>query len=166
MYKPVFLQFIFNKTLQTASELSERYTFPILGEFLSDKAKTHKKFGQWLDKLIGDVQTLPDDQQVYELVAAGIRASVVELPVKLVITGTVEEIKLKEIGNTISKLLPEGYIVEIASNPVYNAKFLANLKQYEILLVEAKGVSQKPEIAKLVDMLQRNEIKIVGSVII
>lgn len=163
-YGIIFLQIVFDKKLRAADELRKHYTFPVLGEFLSAKAKEHNKFNQKLDRLTGDVQTLPEKQQVYELIAAGIQAGT-SVPVKLIITGTVEESKIQEVGSAVRQQLPDGYSVEIAGNPVYNADLLVNLKQYEVLLVEAKGVSLKPEISKLVDVLQRNEIKVVGSVV-
>lgn len=164
-YGIIFLQFIFDKKLRTATELREHYTFPVLGEFYSAKAKKHKGFDQWIDQLMGDTQTLSEEQQVYELIGASIQASELTLPTSLLVTGTVDEEKLQEIGDGLSKLLPNDYTVEVAGNPIYNADLLINLKQYTILLVEAKGVSKKQEIAKLVDVLQRNEINVVGSVV-
>lgn len=161
----IFLQFIFDHRLRTSCELKERYNLPILGEFSSEAAKKHGKFGQWLDKLSGDVQTLPGEQQVYELIAAGVQASVAALPMQLAVTGTVSKEILGQIGEQLKSLLPDTYKIKVEANPVYNAAFLVELKQYTVLLVEAKGVSDKMEIEKLAEVLQRSQVKVVGAVV-
>lgn len=161
----IFLQFILDRRLRASVDLKERYNFPILGEFSSEDAKKHGKFGQWMDKLSGDVQTLPEEQQVYELIAAGVRTSVEELPVHLAVTGTVSRELLDQIGGQLKSLLPNTYGIKVETNPVYNAAFLADLKQYTVLLVEAKGVSDRREIDKLAEVLCRNKVKVVGAVV-
>lgn len=161
----IFLQFIFNYRLRTSGELKERYNYPILGEFSSEAAKKHGKFGQWLDKLSGDVQTLPEEQQVYELIAAGVQAPEAALPMQLAVTGTVSKGTLSQVGEQLKSLLPDTYKIKVETNPVYNATFLADLKQYTVLLVEAKGASDKREIEKLAEVLHRNEVKVIGAVV-
>lgn len=162
----IFLQFILNKKLRTSDELKEQYGFPILGEFSSAAVKDHNKFDQMLDQLVGDVQTLPEEEQVYKLIAAGIQTPASPLPMQLVVTGTVEKEVLQEVGNQLNGLLPEDYKITGAVNPVYNPGLLAKLKEYTILLVEQKGVSDKREIAKLAEVLRRNEVVVVGAVVL
>ena len=161
----IFLQFILDHRLRASGELKERYGLPILGEFSSEAAKKHGKFGRWLDKVSGDVQTLPEDRQVYELIAAGVQTPVAELPMQLVVTGTVSKDILSQVGEQLKSLLPDTYEIKVEANPVYNATFLTDLKQYTVLLVEAKGVSDKREIEKLAEVLQRNEVKVIGAVV-
>lgn len=162
----IFLQYMMYKKLRSSGELKEQYGFPILGEFSSDAAKEHNKFDQMLDKLVGDVQTLPEEQQVYKLIAAGIQTPASPLPMQLVVTGTVEKEMLKEVGNQLNGLLPEDYKITVAENPVYNPDLLANLMQYTVLLAEGKGISDKREIAKLVEVLRRSEVKVIGAVVL
>ena len=161
----IFLQFILDHRLRTSGELKERYDLPILGEFSSEAAKKHGKFGQWLDKLSGDVQILPKEQQVYELIAASVQTSGAALPMRLAVTGTVSKEILGQIGEQLESLLPDTYAIKVETNPVYNAEFLVVLRQYAVLLVEAKGVSDKREIEKLADVLLRNEVKVIGAVV-
>lgn len=161
----IFLQFILDHRLRASVELKERFNLPILGEFSSDAAKKHGKFGQWLDKLSGDVQTLPGEQQVYELIVAGMQTSVAMLPMQLAVTGTVSKEVLEQIGGQLKSLLPDTYKIKVETNPVYNAAFLVDLKQYVVLLVEAKGVSDKREIEKLAEILHRNQVKVIGAVV-
>ena len=161
----IFLQFILDHRLRASGELKERYNFPILGEFSSEAAKKHGKFGQWLDKLSGDVQTLPEERQVYELIAAGVQMPGAVLPMRLAVTGTVSKGILSQIGEQLKSLLPDTYEIKVEANPVYNAAFLADLKQYTVLLVEAKGVSDKREIERLAEVLYCNEVKVIGAVV-
>ena len=161
----IFLQFILDHRLRTSGELKERYNLPILGEFSSEAAKRHGKFDQWLDKLSGDVQTLPDDKQVYELIAAAVQTSAATLPMQLAVTGTVNKEIMGQVGEQLKSLLPDTYAIKLETNPVYNAAFLADLKKYTVLLVEAKGVSDKREIEKLAEVLYRNEVKVIGAVV-
>lgn len=161
----IFLQFILDHRLRASGELKEKYDLPILGEFSSEAAKKHGKFGRWLDKLSGDVQTLPEERQVYELIAAGVQASAAALPMRLVVTGTVSKEILDQIGEQLKSLLPDTYKIKVETNPVYNAAFLVDLKQYTVLLVEVKGVSEKKDIEKLSEVLQRSEVKVIGAVV-
>ena len=161
----IFLQFILDHRLRNSGELKERYSLSVLGEFSSEAAQKHGRFGQWLDKLSGDVQTLPDERQVYELIAAGVQTSIATPPIQLAVTGTVSKGILDQIGGQLRSLLPNTYEIKVETNPVYNATFLVDLKQYTVLLVEAKGVSDKREIEKLAEVLHCNEIKVIGAVV-
>ena len=162
----VFLKYFKDKTLRNSAELKERYDLPILGEFCSAAALKHSKFEKKLDQLAGDVQTHPEKRQVYDLIAAGIQASGEALPMRLAVTGTVDKEILREVSGWLCKFLPEEYEVLMASNPVYNPGFLAELRQYTILLVEVKQSSDKREIDKLVEVLCRNEVKVIGAVVL
>lgn len=162
----VFLKYLQDKTLHNSEELKEKYDLPILGEFCSAAALKHSKFEKMLDRLSGDVQTLPEKRQVYDLIAAGIQASGGDLPMRLAVTGTVDKEILHEVSGWLCKFLPEEYEVLMASNPVYNPGFLAELRQYTILLVEVKQSSDKREIDKLAEVLYRNEVKVIGAVVL
>lgn len=161
-----FLKYFMDNTLRTSAELKERYDLPVLGEFCSAAALKHSKFEKKLDQLSGDVQTHPEKRQVYDLIAAGIQASGEELPMRLAVTGTVDKEILREVSGWLCKFLPEEYEVLMASNPVYNPGFLAELRQYTILLVEVKQSSDKREIDKLAEVLCRNEVKVIGAVVL
>lgn len=162
----IYLQFVLYEKLRTADELNEQYGFPILGEFWSAKAKNHNKFNRMLDRLVGDVQTLPEEQQIYKLIAAGIQTPELALPVHLMVTGTARKESLHEVGVQLKDFLPEGYKLTVAANPVYNPEPLANLKKYTVLLVEKKGISDKGEIAKLAKVLRYNDVKVIGAVVL
>lgn len=162
----VFLQYMGDKAIRNSRELKERYDLPILGELCSAAALKHGKFEKFLDRLSGDVQTLPEKRQVYDLVAAGIQASGEPLPMRIAVTGTVDKEILREVSGWLCKFLPEEYEVLMASNPVYNPGFLAELRQYTILLVEVKQSSDKREIDKLAEVLCRNEVKVIGAVVL
>lgn len=160
----VFLRFLFGKQLLQSRELKERYSLPILGEFYSESAKDHKGFDRWLDKLSGDLQTLPEEEQVYQLVAADI-STAVKAPVRLAVTGTVPEECLTETVEKLRALLPEDIAVTAKENPVYDPAFLAKVQDYSVVLVEAKGVSDRREIAKMAELLCRKEVDVLGAVV-
>ena len=72
---------------------------------------------------------------------------------------------LEEVSGILKTMLPDCYVIEAQINPVYHAVFLAKLREYTVLLVEAKGVSNKEEIAKLMKLLKRTEVPVIGAVI-
>lgn len=161
----VFLQFMMDKKLRSGNELKEQYGIHILGEFWSEAAKTHNTFGRKLDRIVGDVQTLPQEQQVYKLIAAGIQMPEFPLPMQLAVTGTARKETLRTVGQQLRAMLPKGYKITVAANPVYAPALLVNLKQYTVLLVEEKGFSDKREIAKLAELLSSNEVQVIGAVV-
>lgn len=161
----VFLQCVLDKRLRTAADLEEQYRLPVLGEFYSEKAKRHKKgFDKMLDRMMGDGQTLPEEQDVYERVAAVVSAEA-QMPTCLAVTGTAPRETLEAVAEKLSGLLPEQITVETRDNPVYDTDFLAQIKNYTILLVEAKGVSNRKEISRLVALLRRSQAAILGAVV-
>lgn len=162
----ILLQYVFYGKIRRGEELGELYNVPVFGEASSEKIRRHGKFDRMLDRLEGVAQTVLDKQQVYELAAAGIHAAGLDKPVKLAVTGTVEAAVLQEVCERIGALLPDGYSVIKAENPVYNAEFLAEMKQYAILWVEAKGTSDKREVDKLAELLWRNQVNVVGALVL
>lgn len=162
----ILLQYVFYGKIRRGEELGELYNVPVFGEASSEKIRRHGKFDRMLDRLEGVAQTVLDKQQVYELAAAGIHAAGLDKPVKLAVTGTVEAAVLQEVCERIGALLPDGYSVIKAENPVYNAAFLADVKQYTVIWVEAKGVSDKKEVDRLAQLLCRSEVKVVGALVL
>ncbi len=160
----LLFRFLFDKRLRCAQELRERYRLPILGEFYSERYQKHNQFDRMLDAWAGDSQTLPDKQEVYKLIAAGIHSAIPE-GARLAITGTLPQEKLLQVSNALSSLLPESCQPQALSNPVYNPAFLADIRQYTVLLVEAKGTSDKAEIVKLAELLSRTGVPVLGAVV-
>ena len=161
----VLLQYFFLNRLHTSAELKERYSLPVLGEFYSGKMNSRGKFGNLINKLMSNVQTLPEEKQVYELIAAEVKTQATSLPVQLAVTGTVDADTLHTVGEHLSAILPKEYNVSVIANPLCNADFFVNLKEYTILLVEAKYVSERNDIDKLAEVLCRNGANIVGAVV-
>ena len=62
---------------------------------------------------------------------------------------------MQEVCEKLGALLPDSYTVTKAENPVYNAASLADLKQYTILWVEAKEVSDKKEVDRLAELVKK-----------
>lgn len=162
----ILLQYVFHGKIRRGEELGELYNVQVFGEASSDDTRKHGKFGRMLDRLEGVPQTALDKQQAYELAAAGVHAAGLDKPVKLAVTGTVEGAVLQEVCEKLSALLPDSYTVTKAENPVYNAASLADLKQYTILWVEAKEVSDKKEVDRLAELLWRSKVTVVGALVL
>lgn len=157
----ILLGYLMSRKLRSAKELKERYGLPVLGEFRS--AVSGKRCAL-VDALTGD-RVLPEaDEQVYALIAAGIQAAV-EQPVQLAVTGTVEEAVLQDVGSRLSGLLPAGFVVTVAANPMYNPRLLTELKQCAVLVVEQRAASDKRKIDKMTELLRRGEANILGAVV-
>ena len=160
-----FLQCIMSKKLRAASELSGQYQMPVLGELSAEKTHSRGMFNKALDKLTNHKRIRLDEKQAYELIAARIQSPAIPAPVHLAVTGTVDAAMLHTVGDELRTLLPKDYTVTVVENPLYNVDFMVNLKQYAVLFVEAKGISDKREIARLAEILRRNEVKILGAVV-
>lgn len=161
----VLLQYLLIKKLYTSLELKERYNLPVLGEFYSETLNCRGKFGNLINKLMSNVQTLPEEKQVYELIAAEVKTQATSLPVRLAVTGTVDADMLHTVGEHLSAILPKEYNVSVIANPLCNSDFFVNLKEYTILLVEAKYISERNDIDKLAEVLCRNGANVVGAVV-
>lgn len=160
----MFLYYALSQKLRSSDELRENFHLPVLGEFYSEKARKHKGLGRKLDILAGDRQTLPEEESVYELAAAGIAAGV-QPPARVAVIGTAPGKLLDEVAEKLRPLLPEEIDITTQENPLYQADFLAKVKEYSVLLVEAKGISNTTEIAKLVEFLCRNRVPVIGAVV-
>lgn len=162
----ILLQYVFHGKIRRGEELGELYNVQVFGEASSDDTRKHGRFDRMLDRLEGVPQTALDKQQAYELAAAGVHAAGLDKPVKLAVTGTVEGAALQEVCEKLGALLPDSYTVIKAENPVYNAAFLADMKQYTILWVEAKGASDKKEVDRLAELLWRSKVTVVGALVL
>lgn len=162
----ISLQYVFHGKIRRGEELGELYNVQVFGEASSDDMRKHGKFDRMLDRLEGVPLTALDKQQAYELAAAGVHAAGLDKPVKLAVTGTVEGAALQEVCEKLGALLPDSYTVIKAENPVYNAAFLADMKQYTILWVEAKEVSDKKEVDRLAELLWRSKVTVVGALVL
>lgn len=159
----IFVRYITSKKLRSSQQLRDQFDLPVLGEFRSAAAEKHGKFGRMLDKLSKDVPTLPDDGKIYELIGAGVRAA--GLPERLAITGTAGKDTLEKVRENLGGCLSPDCELTVVDAPAYSADFLADIQKYTVLLVEAKGVSDRREIAKLMEIFRRNGTNVVGAVV-
>lgn len=166
----IFLQYIFYKKLRGADELRERFGVRVLGSLYMPDGKKNAAVDRLLDKLSGEGQPV-DAAKEYDLIAAGLQVMSREQtgtqPKRIMVTGTVSGDTLQEICAQLQKLLPENqYQLWAAENPAYNAQALRQIREGEILLVEAKGGSEKKEIGKLIELLNAGKAQVIGAVIV
>ena len=162
----VFLQYFFYKKLRSADELKERYGYYILGDLYRPKQKKSGPIDRILDKW-ADLAAPVDTAEEYRLIAARIRMASEKTPLKLMVTGTVDAGMLQQVGHKLKELLPDGaYSITAEANLTYNARAMEQVKQYAVVLVEAADVSDKKEVAKLVEVLQISKVEVVGAVVL
>ena len=162
----VFLQYFFYKKLRSADELKERYGYYILGNLYRPKQKKSGPIDRILDRW-ADFSAPLDTAEEYRLIAARIRMASEKTPLKLMVTGTVDAASLEQVGHKLKELLPDGsYSICTEENLTYNARALEQVRQYAVVLVEAADVSDKREVAKLVEILQISKVEVVGAVVL
>lgn len=160
----ILLQAVLDRKLRAGEDLHDAFHLPVLGEFYSARAQKHKKFNKALDRFEGDIQTLPEADDIYGLVCAGIVANT-QGPLRLAVTGTTRKQTLEDLAERLRALLPPEYEVTAQENPVYNAGFLTHIKEYSVLLTEEKGVSDKREITRLMELLGHYRVTVIGAVV-
>lgn len=161
-----FLQYFFYKKLRGAEELKERYGYYILGDLYRPKQKKSGPIDRLLDKW-ADYAEPVDTEEEYRLIAARIRMASDKASLKLMVTGTVDPALLEQVCQKLKGLLPDGsYSVCAEANLTYNASAMEEVKQYAVVLVEAADVSDKREVAKLVEVLQISKVEVVGAVVL
>ncbi len=161
----VLIQYIFTRKLRGAEDIKCRYGCCVLGEFYSEKAARHSgRLSREIDRLAGDRQTADSEDQVYELIAASVRARAGEAAHKIAVTGTVDEKTLRSVADKLSPLM-EGDEIFAAPNPVYDPQLLTKIDESTVLLVERKNVSDRREIDKLAELLSACGARVVGAVI-
>lgn len=160
------VRYLFGKKMKDEQDLLGRYGYYILGNFYSANPKQKDGINRLLDKWAG-IRRNQDEDEEYRLVAAKIRMSRDEQPVRLMVTGTLPVETLEQVGKTLEHLLPAAqYQVCVAENLTYNAETLTAIKQYEVVLVEKKDVSDLREIEKLADILRVGHVRVVGAVVL
>ncbi|MCI8402406.1 MAG: hypothetical protein HFI38_10035 [Lachnospiraceae bacterium] len=161
----IFLRYFLNGRLRSAQELKERYGYYILGDLYYPGDGREGAVEQLLNKWAGYMKK-PEDAE-YQLIAARIRMASPKVPVRLMVTGTVEASVLNQVCAKLKALLPEKeYEICAKANLTYNAEALTHVRENAVVLVEAADVSDKREVAKLVEVLKISSVNVVGAVVL
>lgn len=165
-----FLQFFFCKKLRNENELKERYGYRILSNLYTPTGKTGV-IDQMLNRMAGYGKK-PDEDREYALAAAGIQVMTSEEKSEtgkrqVLITGTVDLSVITGVCEQIQKSLPaDQYELCPVSNPVYTAEAMLQIRQKDIVLVEAKDISNRQEISRLAELLKAGKARVVGAILL
>lgn len=161
------IEYIFSKKLKDEQDLVGRYGFYILGVFNDINTKQQDLINRLLDKWAG-IRRDQNAEDEYRLIAAKIQMSENKQPAHhLMVTGTLPFETLQEVESKLKSFLPaEQYEIHAAENLAYNSDVLTQIKQYEIVLVEKKDVSDVREVEKLAEVLKVSEVHVVGAIVL
>ncbi len=153
-----------DKYLRDARELEVRFGLFSLGRVHLSQDGAQKKrrcrIDRWIDKLDG--QSSAAAAQEYALTAA--KLEVLSRGQKILLTGTVAQEVLDKVSEEIRKYLPEDCQIQVKESPLYHADAMKLLADHEVLLVEQLNHTQKKEIVRLVEFLNKSESRILGVV--
>lgn len=161
------IEYIFSKKLKDEQDLVGRYGFYILGVFNDINTKQQDLINRLLDKWAG-IRRDQNAEDEYRLIAAKIQMSENKQPMHhLMVTGTLPFETLQDVEAKLKSFLPaEQYEIHAAENLAYNSDVLTQIKQYEIVLVEKKDVSDVREVEKLAEVLKVSEVHVVGAIVL
>lgn len=161
------IKYIFSKKLKDEQDLVGRYGFYILGVFNDINTKQQDLINRLLDKWAG-IRRDQNTEDEYRLIAAKIQMSENKQPMHhLMVTGTLPFETLQDVEAKLKSFLPaEQYEIHAAENLAYNSDVLTQIKQYEIVLVEKKDVSDVREVEKLAEVLKVSEVHVVGAIVL
>lgn len=146
------------------NDLKERFGIKLLGGF--SEVKQERIFScidVWLDRLEG--KEYLSDGFVYDTIAANIN-NFADKKGTVFLTGTVEEMVLRELEIQLKKRIPQ-LNLEIGSDMTKNVSILQKLPEYdEVILVETRNKSRCKDIEKEVEMVLNLKKTIIGYIIL
>lgn len=165
----VFIKYIMNNRLRSADSLCELYGIPQLGTV---PALTPKRFlgavDQWILKLRYHNQRRFTPEESVGLAAVAVKMAALKRGAKEVcllgceLKGSTMEI----CGQIKGQLEAAGIEVNTLSNVLYDAEAMERLGSVEsVVLVETAGVTLYDEILKELELLQRQEITVLGGIV-
>lgn len=161
-----FLQYITYPKLRRKEDMKERYGLRVLGSYFVTTQKKNP-IDRLLDRWEG-VSYRIDTEKESALVAAKIQ---VLTPVEqngqnIIVTGTVSKDTLDRMCAYLQKYIPgDQYKISVLPNPVYDADAMLKIKNAIVVIVEACSVSDKKEIAELMDILHAGQANVLGVVL-
>ncbi len=167
----IFLRYILNNKLKETDSLPVLYGLPQLGEI---PVPVHeKKFLGFVDKWIISVRDRNKRKfsrdEALGLAIVAVKMAVSKEAIKEVcLVGCDLKDQAMETCRTIKeKLVKEEIQVDILSNVLYDASAMEELeKTKSVVLVEKAGSTLYNEIAQELELLKRQEIKVLGGIVI
>ena len=167
----VFAMYLFNNKLRATDSMAELYDIAQLGVVSTVGGK--KKIFGFIDNLIIKLRDRNKrkfiKEEAVEIVAVAIKMAVRKSETNEVsLVGCEVKKQTEDVCNNIKALLEkEDITVTILDNALYNAETLEKLENtINVVLVEKAGSTMYDEVAKEVELLQRNKINVLGGIIV
>lgn len=158
------IAFVMKQTVYSPEELKSRFGVKVLGVF--SKPERKRRFSgidAWLNRLEGRGQAEAD--QVYEKIAASI-LNLTQSERKILLTGTVEEERLKELEKVLKAKLPD-IVLTAAGDMNKNPSVLRSLPEFDaVILVEAMDTSKYSGIEKEIESICDAQKRMIGCIVL
>ncbi len=166
----LFLKYILNSRLRTADNLQEIYNIPLLGQI--EFSKKSKPLG-FVDERIRQLR-MRGKRQFTQEEAINLAAIAVKMAAKrddaktVCLTGCDLKAEVRAVCEYIKEILEaEDIRVEILGNILYDAGNMEKLfEMSNAVLVETAGVTFYEEIVSELEMMGRQNIKVLGCVVV
>lgn len=167
----IFLMYIFNNKLRATDDLQDIYSIPQLGAISGDEKK--KKFLGIIDEWILKLR-YRDKRRFAPQEAANLAAVAAKMAVKKQGVSNVCLMGCNLAGEALKacelikeRLTAEGATVQILSNVLYDAEVMEELADAQgAVLVETAGSTLYDEIAKELELLNRQNITVLGGIVV
>lgn len=167
----IFLMYILNNKLRATDDLQDIYCIPQLGAISSDEKK--KKFLGIIDEWILKLR-YRDKRRFAPQEAANLAAVAAKMAVKKQGVSNVCLMGCNLAGEALKacelikeRLTAEGATVQILSNVLYDAEVMEELADAQgAVLVETAGSTLYDEIAKELELLNRQNITVLGGIVV
>ena len=158
------VKYIMSGVLHSGSELSERYSLPVYGEFAKSRAR---RPGKGLDKLFEKWEFVHarNDAVVTDEIAAMLRER--HEGKRVLLTGTVSQDKLREFGQRLQPKLADAVKLDTEGNFLAGGVAASRASKADaVVLVEEKHASRLQGVEREAEMLVMGSANVTGCVII
>lgn len=164
----LFLAYIFNSKIRVSDELQSLYHIPQIGVVVKD---SKKKFilDKWVDDLRHYGKRKFDAEQSMELAFAAVKIAAVKNKLNTIcLMGCNLEAGAGSVCENLKTALEkEGINVTVLDNVLYNAEAMEKIEVMTgVVLVEKAGSTLYNEIANELALLKRQDIAILGGIIV
>ena len=164
----LFLAYIFNSKIRVSDELQSLYHIPQIGVVVKD---SKKKFilDKWVDDLRHYGKRKFDAEQSMELAFAAVKIAAVKNKLNTIcLMGCNLEAGAGSVCENLKTALEkEGINVTVLDNVLYNAEAMEKIEAMTgVVLVEKAGSTLYNEIANELALLKRQDIAILGCIIV
>lgn len=166
----IFLRYILDNKIKYADDLQELYELPQLGKI--PRAKTRKSLGvvdEWFCSLRDRDKRKFTLEEATNLAVVAVKIAAKESGLKAIslIGCDMKERTVAVCGQIKAVLEKEGVKVDILNNALYDAENMEKLSDAQgAVLVETAGSTLYEEISRELDMMQRQNIAILGGIVL